>query len=132
MRTALFILSIGAAGSPTVAERNLVPSLDSEPDVCVDRPAEPEWMQTIGVREAYKRVLVQDIYRAQNMGMIVSSGSCSCETRFPPWEAAETEFRERFAAAERWEMLEASDTYNRRANELRPETKAICEAEGNW
>ena len=39
---------------------------------------------------------------------------------------------ERFAAAERWKMLEASDRYNRRANAVRPEAMAICEAEGNW
>jgi hypothetical protein len=29
-------------------------------------------------------------------------------------------------------MLDASETYNRRANNLRPEAKAICEAAGNW
>ncbi len=132
MRAGLFALLMAATGVPAAAERNLVPTLGSRPDVCADRPAEPDWMQSIGVREAYKRVLVQDIYRAQNLEKIVESGSCACNLRFPSWEAAETEFLERFAAAERWEMLEASDTYNRRANALRPEAMAICEAEGNW
>lgn len=89
-------------------------------------------MQTIGIREAYKRVLVQDIYRAQNMERIVATGTCACETRFPAWGSAETEFRERFASVERWQRLEASDAYNRRANALRPEAVAICEAMGNW
>ena len=132
MRTALLFISIAVAGFPAAAERDLVPSLDSASDVCIDRPAEPEWMQSITVREAYRRVLVQDIYRAQNLERIVETGSCTCDTRFPSWEAAETEFRERFNTAERWEMLEASDTYNRRANALRPDAMAICEAEGNW
>jgi len=132
MKTALIFVAIAAAGYPAAAERNLVPSLDSASDVCINRPAEPEWMQNITVREAYKRVLVQDIYRAQNLEHIVETGSCTCDTRFPTWEAAETEFRERFATAERWEMLLASDTHNRRANALRPEAMAICEAEGNW
>jgi len=132
MRAALIAFLISVPGSSATAEGNFVPSLDSEPDVCVDRPAEPDWMQSIGVHEAYKRVLVQDIYRAQNLERIVESGSCACNHRFPSWEAAETEFRERFAAAERWEMLETSDSYNRRANGLRPEAMAICEAEGNW
>ena len=132
MRTVLFVISIAAAGFPAAAERDLVPSLDSASDVCINRPAEPEWMQNITVREAYKRVLVQDIYRAQNLERIVETGFCSCDTRFPSWEAAETEFRERFATTERWEMLEASDTYNQRANALRPDAMAICEAEGNW
>ena len=132
MRTALLVFSIAVAGFPAAAERDLVPSLDSASDVCINRPAEPEWMQNITVREAYKRVLVQDIYRAQNLEHIVETGSCTCDTRFPTWEAAETEFRERFATAERWEMLEASDAYNRRANALRPEAMAICKAAGNW
>lgn len=89
-------------------------------------------MQNISVREAYKRVLAQDIYRAQNLERIVSTGSCSCETRFPSWAEAEIVFHEGFATAERWEMLDASDTYNRHANKLRQEAMAICKAEGNW
>ena len=132
MRAALIAFLIAVPGLPATAESNFVPSLDSEPDVCTERPAEPDWMKNIGVREAYKRVLVQDIYRAQNLERIVDAGSCACDVRYPPWEAAETEFRERFTTAERWEMLEASDTYNRRANALRPDAMAICEAEGNW
>ena len=132
MRIALLVISIAAAGFPAAAERDLVPSLDSASDVCIDRPAEPEWMQSITVREAYRRVLVQDIYRAQNLERIVEAGSCACDIRFPSWEAAETVFLERFAAAERWKMLEASDRYNRRANAVRPEAMAVCEAEGNW
>ncbi|ODM45803.1 hypothetical protein A9320_27540 [Ruegeria sp. PBVC088] len=132
MRTALFFISIAVAGFPAAAERNLVLSLESASDVCSNRPAEPEWMRNIAVRQAYKRVLVQDIYRTQNLERVVETGSCSCDTRFPAWEAAETEFRERFDSAERWEMLEASDTYNRRANALRPDAVTICKAEGNW
>jgi hypothetical protein len=89
-------------------------------------------MQYIPLRQAYQRVLVQDIYRAQNLERIVEIGSCDCETRFPSWDAAEAEFRERYASDERWEMLQASDGYNRRANEARPAAKAICEAAGNW
>ena len=132
MRTALLCISITVVGFPAAAERDLVPSLDSASDVCINRPAEPEWMQNITVREAYRRVLVQDIYRAQNLERIVEAGSCACDIRFPSWEAAETVFLERFAAAERWKMLEASDRYNRRANAVRPEAMAVCEAEGNW
>ena len=132
MRRTILIAALAVAVSPAAAERNLVPSLGGEPDVCVDRPAEPDWMQNISIREAYKRVLVQDIYRAQSMKRIVAANSCACDVRFPPWDAAETEFRERFASAERWEMLEACDGYNRRANALRAQAMAICQAAGNW
>jgi hypothetical protein len=117
---------------PSTAERNLVPTLERSFDVCPDRPTEPDWMQNIPVRDAYQRVLVQDIYRAQNMERIVETGSCTCELRFPAWDTAEATFRGSHASAERWEMLQASGRYNRRANELRLEAKAICEAAGNW
>lgn len=115
-----------------VAERNLVPNLDRSFDVCPDRPAEPVWMQAIPLRQAYQRVLVQDIYRAQNLERVVEIGNCDCGTRFPSWDAAEGVFRERYAGDERWEMLQASEGYNRRANAARSEAQAICEAAGNW
>lgn len=125
-------LSMSLTAAPAVAERNLVPSLERSFDVCPDRPEEPLWMQEIPLRQVYHRVLVQDIYRAQNLERIVQTGSCDCETRFPSWEAAEAEFRERYASDERWEMLQASERYNRRANTARPEAEAICTAAGNW
>jgi len=127
IRVALSLLAV-----PAFAERNLVPTLDRSFNVCPDRPNEPVWMQEIPLRQAYQRVLVQDIYRAQNLERIVESGNCDCETRFPAWDAAEGLFRERHASDERWEMLEASDSYNRRANAARPAAQAICDAAGNW
>lgn len=128
----LAALALGLTATPSFAERNLVPTLDRRFTVCPDRPAEPVWMQDIPLRQAYQRVLVQDIYRAQNLERIVETGSCDCETRFPSWDAAEAVFRERYASDERWEMLQASDAYNRRANAARTAAKAICDAAGNW
>jgi len=89
-------------------------------------------MKNIPLRQAYQRVLVQDIYRAQNLERIVEAGNCDCETRSPSWEAAEAEFHEQHASDERWKILEASDAYNQRANDVRLEAKAICETAGNW
>ena len=128
----LAALALSLTPAFAVAERNLVPTLDRSFDVCPDRPAEPVWMQEIPLRQAYQRVLVQDIYRAQNLERVVEIGNCDCATRFPSWDAAEGVFRERYASDERWEMLQASDAYNRRANAARPAAKAICEAAGNW
>ena len=125
-------LGLGLIAAPAFAERNLVPTLDRNFDFCADRPAEPVWMQEIPLRQAYQRVLVQDIYRAQNLERIVETSSCDCEIQFPSWDAAEAVFRQRYASDERWEMLQASDAYNRRANAARLEAKAICEAAGNW
>lgn len=123
---------LGLISPPLMAERNLVSSLESIPDVCSERPVEPDWLQNIVLRDAYQRVLVQDIYRAQNMERIVETGSCDCATRFPTWGMAEDTFRVNHADTDRSEMLQASDTYNRRANDLRPQAQAICEAAGNW
>ena len=128
----LTALVLGLTSAPGFAERNLVPTLERSFDVCPDRPAEPMWMQEIPLRQAYQRVLVQDIYRAQNLERIVETVSCACEIRFPSWAAAEAVFRERHASDERWEMLRASDANNRRANAARPAAKAICDAAGNW
>lgn len=129
---ALAALALSLTPTFAVAERNLVPTLDRSFDVCPNRPAEPVWMQDISLRQAYQRVLVKDIYRAQNLERIVETGSCDCATRFPSWDAAEAVFREKYASNERWEMLEASDGYNRRANAARTAAKAICDAAGNW
>ena len=128
----LAALALSLTPAFAVAERNLVPTLDRSFDVCPDRPAEPVWMQEIPLRQAYQRVLVQDIYRAQNLERVVEIGDCDCATRFPSWDAAEAVFRERHASDERWEMLRASDANNRRANAARPAAKAICDAAGNW
>ena len=129
---ALTGVALSLLAVPAFAEPNLVPTLDRNFDVCPDRPPEPMWMQEIPLRQAYQRVVVQDIYRAQNLERIVESGSCDCETRFPSWDAAEAVFHERHASDERWEMLEASAAYNRRANDVRHKAEAICDVAGKW
>jgi len=132
IRLCWLTIVLGLIAAPLLAEPNLIPSLESIPDVCSERPNEPDWMENIALRDAYQRVLVQDIYRAQSMARIVETRLCDCATRFPTWDSAESTFRENHADADRSEMLQASDTYNRRANDLRPQAQAICEAAGNW
>ena len=125
----LLVVLCATAG---VAERNLIPTLDNQPDVCPDQPPEPPWMQDIDLRESHKRLLIQQIYRAQSMQRIVEAQSCECPTRYPSWEAAEYVFGEQFAASEYWDIVEATSEYRRQANELRREAMPICEAAGNW
>ena len=125
----LLVVLYATAG---VAERNLIPTLENQPDVCPNQLPEPEWMQNIDVRESHKRLLIQQIYRAQSMQRIVEAQSCECPTRYPSWEAAEGVFVENFAASEYWDIVEATSEYRRQANELRREAMPICEAAGNW
>ena len=68
---ALVALAVSLLAVPAFAERNMVPTLDRSFDVCPDRPAEPNWMQEIPLRQASQRVLVQDIYHALNLERIV-------------------------------------------------------------
>lgn len=114
------------------AERDLVPTLNNRPDVCPDQPPEPEWMRNTGARDAYKRLLVQQIYRFQSMGRIVDTQICACATRYPSWEAAEAVYFDRYSSADYWEVVEATSDFRRQANELRQQAMPICEAAGNW
>jgi hypothetical protein len=117
-------IEIGQLGGLGVLNLEGIQSRYEDPDAELRRIAEyPPEKATHGL---------QDIYRAQNLERIVETGRCDCETRFPSWEAAEAEFRERYASDARWKMLQASDGYNRRANTARPAAQAICEATGNW
>jgi hypothetical protein len=125
----LIVVFGGTAG---VAERNLIPTLENQPDVCPDQPPEPQWMQGIDVRESHKRLLIQQIYRAQSMQRIVEAQSCECPTRYPSWDSAEGIFVKHFAASEYWDIVEATSEYRSQANELRREAMPICEAAGNW
>ena len=115
-----------------VAERNLIPTLDNHPNVCPDQPTEPKWMQNINVRESYKRLLIQQIYRAQSMERVVDSQNCDCPTRYPTWEDAVRFYTERYASSEYWDVVEATSEYRRQANELRRAAMPICVAAGNW
>ena len=115
-----------------VAERNLIPTLDNRPDVCPEQSPEPEWMQNIDVRESYKRLLIQQIYRAESMKRIVDAQSCDCPVRYPTWEVAVRVYTERYASSEYWDVVEATSKYRRQANELRSAAMPICEAAGNW
>lgn len=121
-----------ATASIAAAERNLIPTLEREFDVCADRPLEPEWMQSMDQRESHKRLLIQQIYRAQSMERIVTAQDCECETRFPTWEAAQQLYFELYADEEYWPTNSATSEFRREANRLRTQAMPICEQAGNW
>ena len=91
-----FVCRVGKVRVPAhcsaFAERNFVPPKDSASNISPNRPKEPQMRQDVGVRDAHRRVLVQDIYLAQSLERIVEVGECPCETRFPVWDVAEAEF----------------------------------------
>mgnify|MGYP000235815046 CR=1 FL=1 len=125
----LFVL-VSAPGA--AEDRSLVPTLEDHPDVCPEQPAEPAWMRNLPARDAHKRLLVQQIYRAQSMERIIDAQACSCPTRYPPWDAAGSVYFDRYAAADYWAIVEATSGYRRKANALRLKAMPICKAAGNW
>lgn len=112
--------------------QGLVPTMEKQFEFCVDRPLEPEWMGNLPSREKYKRLVIQTIYRAQSVERIVQSGECSCETRFPEWDASVQHFNDSYLGADRNRLREANNLYLGRFNELRNDAKSICETEGHW
>lgn len=128
----IFPLAFVFVASTAYAEQSLVPTLDSRTDVCPDRPSQPAWAINTDGRDANRTRLIQQIYRAQSMVRIVEAGECSCETRFPTWEAAEQAYFDRYSSSDRNALREAISEYSRTANKLRLAAKPICEAENNW
>ncbi|WP_188479558.1 hypothetical protein [Primorskyibacter flagellatus] len=128
----LLATAVIAAATSSIAERSQNPTRFDTPDVCPDQPPEPEWMTEMGPRDAHKRLLIQQIYRAESMQRIVEAQSCECATRYPAWDAAEAEYRDRYATGEYRDIVEATSESRRLANEFRKVAKPICEAAGNW
>lgn len=130
--TSLFCAITLISATIASAERNLIPTLNNQPDVCQEQPPEPEWMQNIEVQDSYKQLLVQQIYRAQSMQRMVDAQDCACPIRYPAWAAAEAIYFETYAAAEYWDVNAATADNRRLASELRLEAMPICVAAGNW
>ena len=116
----------------TTSAQGLVPTIESEFDFCGDRPVEPDWMSELPAREKYKRLVIQTIYRAQGLERVVVAGECSCETRFPSWEAAVQHFNDNYLGGDRNALREAEEQHLDHFNELRSRAKEICEPEGHW
>ena len=117
----------------STALAQFVPTLgENTPRACPQQPQEPDWIANIDIREAHKGNLVQLMYRAQGLEAVATSNDCSCETRFPSWEAAQQYYYEHYAGLERWEVLEKLDEYRRAANAHRKIAQPMCEQQGNW
>lgn len=75
------------------------------------KPAEPEWAVTASTpTDARKALILTDIYDIQTRTKIIDSGSCDCETKYPAWEEAQSEY-ERL-------MAELGDNYHDKASDL--------------
>lgn len=133
MRQIPLILVAAMATAPSIAPaQGLVPSMDSEFEFCQDRPSEPDWMQNIPVRESYKRLLVQSIYRLEGYQRAANAGNCTCDTLFPPWTDAVQHFNDNYLHLEQFEAMQTRREFQDQGTALRRSVRELCEAEGNW
>lgn len=133
MKRLRIILMASLASAPSYAwSQGLVPTLESEFEVCQSRPLQPQWIDDLPTREAFKGAVIQMIYRAESYQRVVESGECGCETLYPTWDNAVQRFNDTYLNADRNALREARNDFRDQANEVRDAAKAICEEAGNW
>lgn len=108
------------------------PRSDREYRTCPDREDRPEWLENLDAREADRGLLLMRIYEARNYERIVATGDCSCDVKAPPWDAAEAEYFEDYAALDLQAQDQAESDFRRLKNEFRREARRICTEQGNW
>ena len=108
------------------------PASEQEYRTCPDREPRPEWLETIGMRDAVKGQLLMRIYEARTYERIVATGNCSCAVKAPPWDDAEAEYLEGYAALDLQGQDEAEADFRRLENEFHQEARRICREQGNW
>ena len=133
MRIFTLLLSAALSMPPATAfAQGLVPTIASEYEFCQERPPEPEWMQNLHVRESYKRLLVQSIYRLEGYQRVAASGDCMCDTLFPPWSNAVQHYNDNFLHLEQFEAMQTRRDFQDQGSAVRRSVQELCEAEGNW
>lgn len=131
-RLAPILAAVLMAASSMAPAQGLVPSLDGEFEFCNDRPSEPEWMQNLHVREGYKRLLIQSIYRLEGYQRVAEAGDCSCETLFPPWADAVQQFNDNYLHLEQFDAMQTRREFQDQGSAVRRSVRELCEPEGNW
>ncbi|MEM7668366.1 MAG: hypothetical protein AAF317_04340 [Pseudomonadota bacterium] len=128
----LLLLAAISFSSATAFAQGLVPKMDSEYEFCQQRPPEPEWVQNLHVRESYKRLLIQSIYRLEGYQRVAASGDCRCDTLFPPWSNAVQHYNDNFLHLEQFEAMQTRRDFQDQGSAVRRSVQELCEAEGNW
>lgn len=114
---------------------NLTPPDMSAPQeyrTCPDREPRPAWIEELEGWEAERGLLLMRIYEARNYERIVTTGDCSCANKAPPWDAAEAEYQEEYAALDLEAQDEAEDNFRDLKNQFYRDARRICRAQGNW
>jgi hypothetical protein len=133
MRKLMPVLIAAIVLVPTLATpQELVPTTNQSFDVCQERPLQPEWIDNLPSRDAFRGAVIQMIYRAESYRRVIDAGECSCETRFPDWDSSIQLFNDNHLGADRNGLRDARNEYRAQANEMREAAKVLCEEAGNW
>lgn len=109
-----------------------MPRSEREYRTCPDREARPEWAENLEGWEVGRSLLLSEIYKARSYEQIVATGDCSCANKAPPWDAAEAEYQEDYAALDLSAMREARGEFQRLSGSLHQDARRICREQGNW
>lgn len=129
------VLTAGSAlaeGAPEVSTDLSVTLKPQQYRICNDRPARPAWMDELHPRQAYKALTLQKLYELKNWQAIVATGDCSCANRFPDWESAEAEYREKYEHLPQADHTQVRLTIRNEQQQLASSVEAICRDQGNW
>jgi hypothetical protein len=123
---------LAAQTSPQVTNDLTVTMAPQQYRICNDRPARPTWMDEIHPREAYKALTLMRLYELRSWEAIMASGDCGCDVRFPSWDAASTEYEERFVTDTQAQHTQAQLALRSEQNQIARDVQDICETQGNW
>jgi hypothetical protein len=128
----MLAVPLAAQTSPQVTNDLTVERTPQKYRICNDRPARPTWMDEVHPREAYKALTLMRLYELRAWESIKASGDCGCDIRFPAWEAASEEYKERLSASTQAEHTQARLALRDQQNQIARDVKDLCEAQGNW
>lgn len=128
----LLAAPLAAQNSPQVTNDLTVTITPQQYRICNERPARPVWIDEVHPRESYKALTLMQLYELRSWEAIKETGDCGCDVRFPSWDAASTEYEERFATSTQAEHTQARLAIRNEQNQIARDVEDICEAQGNW
>lgn len=129
----IFIVACVSAVANGAAAQSVSDSNNNDYAFCADRPARPMIVEDMPFREAHRGILIQRMYSASALSSVVEDQDCSCDTRFPAWDATVEQYLELYAGIEdRHEILALTSDFRRTASDMRKLARPICIEVGNW
>lgn len=133
MKSSIVIATLVSAVASGAAAQSVSDSINNDYAFCADRPDRPMIVEDMPFREAHRGILIQRMYAASALTSVVEDQDCSCDTRFPSWDATVEQYLELYAGIEdRHEILALTSDFRRTASDMRRLARPICVEVGNW